>query len=347
MEPTKRRLIAYFKGRLPLSEKDEVESWLGDEPDHDLVEKSIRLAMKSLPEATSDNVPESAVRAYADFKALLRSDPGTDVQDQPILKTGATVRSIRRNIFRFGAAAAAAAVACIMVIIGNGWLRHRLPDQKQAKNTIASLPEVYTAARASITRIQLQDGSTVQLFPGSVLTVSDSFNIHDRIVTLEGRAFFDVAHDAARPFFVHTNHISTRVLGTAFDISVGQRYTQIVVKEGLVQVAGHDSVLSCLHHDQGLSVSSTSNRWRVRQVDADEYCAWTKGELSFRQAPLGEILPVLELWYNVSFQTMHPDILHRKLTFFCRHQSTQQMLKVLSAAAGFSYSVRTDTIFIK
>ena len=86
-----------------------------------------------------------------------------------------------------------------------------------------STPIVKRAGNADSTRaITLPDGSTVRLSPGSRLYYPDKLltSTRRREVYLDGGAFFDIAHNAAYPFYVYTHSIVTKVLGTSFSISL-------------------------------------------------------------------------------------------------------------------------------
>ncbi|WP_276480795.1 FecR family protein [Paraflavitalea pollutisoli] len=74
------------------------------------------------------------------------------------------------------------------------------------------------ASRGSRSRMLLPDGTQVFLNAGSRLTYNSHFNTLLREVNLEGEAFFEVTHDAQRPFIVHTSGIDIKVLGTAFNV---------------------------------------------------------------------------------------------------------------------------------
>src|SRR5439155_8152 len=68
------------------------------------------------------------------------------------------------------------------------------------------------------TYMVLPDGTQVWLNAESRITYSNTFNKSLREVNLEGEAYFDVTHDAAHPFIVHTSSIAIKVLGTAFTV---------------------------------------------------------------------------------------------------------------------------------
>lgn len=67
--------------------------------------------------------------------------------------------------------------------------------------------------------ILFADGSRVRLAPNSRLSFPEHFNEGDkREVYLSGEAFFEVARNPQRPFWVYSNELVTKVLGTSFNI---------------------------------------------------------------------------------------------------------------------------------
>jgi transmembrane sensor len=125
----------------------------------------------------------------------------------------------RRAMLGTGAAIAASAVAAVGLGI---WSRTPALD--------------YESGRGEIRAIALSDGSAMTLDAASsarVVMASDR-----RGVTLRsGRALFDVAHDAARPFIVAAGETRVRAVGTSF--SVDRRAygaLEIVMREGLIEV---------------------------------------------------------------------------------------------------------------
>jgi ferric-dicitrate binding protein FerR (iron transport regulator) len=79
--------------------------------------------------------------------------------------------------------------------------------------------------------INLPDGSKVVLNANSKLEYPPGFSNNTREVYLDGEAYFDIAHDPGKPFIVHTGSISTRVLGTAFNINAyrSQQFVEVTV----------------------------------------------------------------------------------------------------------------------
>lgn len=326
--PNKQQLIAYFSGALPPDQKRQIEIWLSDNPDGPLVDECIRIVMEGETTEYTGEVSAETREAYARFREMTKVN-----------------KPSRKPVFLRWSMTAAAAL--LLLVVGMEWYRHMLLGQHQQKLSMLPKQRRYEAARAAVTRITLGDGSVVRLFPGSTLILSDSFNLGDRVVSLQGRGFFEVTHNSTLPFYVRSGSISTRVLGTAFDVDAGNRTdTRIVVKEGRVQVAGTASIFSELTRGQSISVNKASGRWRVASVNPDEYFSWTNGELGFRETPLRDILPSLEAWFNVSFHVRRPALLDKKLTFFIRRQQLREAMDVLSATGGFTYQVQSDTAII-
>jgi ferric-dicitrate binding protein FerR (iron transport regulator) len=77
-------------------------------------------------------------------------------------------------------------------------------------------------------KIALNDGSIISLEPGSEVRYPEKFDAK-REVYLSGEAFFEIAKDAAHPFLVYTNEVTTKVLGTSFRIKARQQSKEIVV----------------------------------------------------------------------------------------------------------------------
>ena len=86
--------------------------------------------------------------------------------------------------------------------------------------------------------VKLPDGSMVTLEPKSNLKYASAFGERERKVYLDGKAFFDVAHDKDRPFEVCTSNVITKVLGTSFTVSAftWEKDVTVSVKTGKVSV---------------------------------------------------------------------------------------------------------------
>jgi transmembrane sensor len=147
------------------------------------------------------------------------------------------VRRMRTN--RRRALASATAATLVAIISVAAW--HILPPP-------ASPPTVayYATQRGEQRAVRLADGSQLRLNGATRIAVT--FAADRRDIRLDsGEAYFDVAHDAARPFTVHAGASGARVLGTAFDVDLRRGQVALAVYRGAVRFgrgsAPHEGVV--------------------------------------------------------------------------------------------------------
>ncbi len=159
--------------------------------------------------------------------------------------------------------------------------------------------ETYTAGN-DIKFVQLSDGSNIWLDKNSTLTIHNSFGDTQRQVALEGRAFFDIARDEARPFLIEANHVDVQVLGTSFTVDANDNTPMVSVKSGRVEVKA-DAETKIITKGQQLE-ATISGSLTESDVDMDTAFDWTNGDLSFKDAPLTKVLADLGNHFNVDFK---------------------------------------------
>ncbi|WP_341835412.1 FecR family protein [Chitinophaga pollutisoli] len=126
----------------------------------------------------------------------------------------------------------AVAAALITIVATGTWLLY------PSGSAQAPAMQGQQTARSEVRRLSLPDGTLVWLNTASNLRYAEDFGQEDRTVYLSGEAYFDVAQDGGKPFIIHTGHISTTVLGTAFNIRAypGQEDVTVAVSSGKVKV---------------------------------------------------------------------------------------------------------------
>ena len=171
------------------------------------------------------------------------------------------------------------------------------------------VPEEYNTLvtpRGSEYSLTLADGTQVWLNAASRLRVFTSARCRERRVWLEGEAYFEVAHDARRPFIVESGGQSIRVLGTPFNINsyAGAHAIYTTLVEGSVAIAplagggevtlepGQQAEYSRLH---GGAIA-------VKAVDTSLATAWMSGTFIFEHASVTEIMENLSRWYSFEFE---------------------------------------------
>jgi transmembrane sensor len=149
--------------------------------------------------------------------------------------TPTVIRAVRRKRLYYITAA-----AIISGLVTGGWiLFFSAPktfsyEKSRQQNKLAE--RVNNSAIPQ--RITLKDGSYVILQPASKIAYAQISDPAKREVYLEGAAFFQVAKDPARPFYVYTHELVTKVLGTSFDVTAFQhdKTIKVIVHTGKVTV---------------------------------------------------------------------------------------------------------------
>lgn len=206
----------------------------------------------------------------------------------------------------------------------------------------------YTAAMGKRQEIRLKDNSTVILFPGSTLDVPDNFNGKDRNVVLKGRAFFQVAHNTSKPFLVKSGQLTTKVLGTSFEVNTAgaANTSTITLRSGKVGVSYSGKEMARLVPNQRLIYNTRINTFKIEDVDAAQAMLWVDGELSYDLVPLALICKDMERWYNVEISIENPELPNTKITTSFKNLPVHKVLDMLSLSTGLSYTRKGNQITI-
>jgi ferric-dicitrate binding protein FerR (iron transport regulator) len=128
-----------------------------------------------------------------------------------------------------------AAVAAILLLIASATFY-----KNNILNVIEPVRQIELSSNSGRHRqVKLPDGTQVWLSPFSRISYPDQFRTAQRIVKLEGEAFFEVVHDARHPFIIQSGEIKTTVLGTSFNVQAYPNAThfEVTVVSGKVAVA--------------------------------------------------------------------------------------------------------------
>lgn len=128
--------------------------------------------------------------------------------------------------------------------------------------------------------IVLPDGTKVTLNVGSTISYPEQFTASKRNVTLNGEAFFDVVRNTTAPFIIHTDEITTTVLGTSFNINTQDKeHISVTVATGKVRVASDRDNEVILAPKQQATYNLTTKAISTREVTLDKYLDWKDGIL--------------------------------------------------------------------
>lgn len=164
-----------------------------------------------------------------------------------------------------------------------------------------------TAATEMVT---LADGSIVTLSADSAIA-SEIDGTMRHVTLLRGEAFFDIAHDTARPFVVNADGTEIEVLGTAFDVDLGPTETRIAVARGKVAVRARGET-STLLPGEGI-VIGPETRTLTRQPEA-QIAAWRQGLLVVDNVSIAEVVARISRYHVGLIVVPDADFATRRVT---------------------------------
>jgi ferric-dicitrate binding protein FerR (iron transport regulator) len=162
---------------------------------------------------------------------------------------------------------------------------------------------VLTVPRGSrIVSLTLSDGTVVWLNAESSLRYPVVFNGPDRTVEVTGEAYFEVAKDPTRKFFVKSSSLTTEVLGTHFNVNTydDEASMKVTLLEGSIRVAAKDNVHAVrLRPGQQAEVSGPSDVRILENVDIEEVMAWKNEYFMMKGTSLASLMRQMARWYDV------------------------------------------------
>jgi len=193
-----------------------------------------------------------------------------------------------------------AAAAVLLVTLGIGW--QAMPVGLFADNRTA------VGERRTI---MLQDGSQVELGAATALDVAFSLG-ERRVRLLAGEAFFTVTKDPARPFIVAAENGEVKVLGTAFDVKIGDG-VMVAVAQNTVQVSAAASQPVIVTQGQAVRYDAEGIS-AVTAADLDAVQAWRQGQLVFHDVPLNTVLTELQRYRSGRIALIGDTLGQRRVT---------------------------------
>ncbi|WP_183560477.1 FecR domain-containing protein [Mucilaginibacter sp. SP1R1] len=193
--------------------------------------------------------------------------------------------------------------------------------------------------------ITLTDGSRVWLNAGSELKYPKTFNGKTREVYLSGEAYFDVHHDASKPFIIHTGTVLTTVLGTAFNIKEDKNNhtIQVTVTRGKVSVANGNKLLGVIIPNQQISFNTLKAEVVQAIVNANAVVAWQQSDLHFEDVSFGDAIAQLQQHFNVKISFRNAKLKDCRFTGTSLNgEELDKILKVMCAFNNTIYQIKPD-----
>lgn len=291
------------------------------------------------------------------------SDEELDDITQNIINSAKSKTFVLSKMKIFRAAAAILILAGLSSVIAYYFVLGNKSNSDLSYNQTGSKSKFVETINSTdkIQNIQLSDGSTIQLHPNSSIKYPNPFESDKRVVYLNGKAFFEITKNPEKPFWVHTEKLSTQVLGTSFLISAfaGQNDANVQVKTGKVSVylpkdldvlkENQNKHLEgiILTPNQQATFSEKEDHLIKSIVDTPQLIIKpNKSEFIFEDAPLKDVLLSLSKSYGITFTFNEKVIENCYLTANLEMESLYEKLNLICRITHSTYEVVDAQIII-
>lgn len=207
-------------------------------------------------------------------------------------------------------------------------------------------------------KITLSDGTKVYLNSGSNITYPTKFdNSKERVVELQGEAFFEVVKNTKKPFIVKTDLLNVRVLGTNFNVSAykNDEVNSVILVTGKVAVSksigfeNEESKSVLLKPNYSASIKrGYEDKIVVSPVsNLNKYISWKNKELEFKNDKFIDITKKLERNFNVKIVSDNTTLNNIEFTGNFNKQDVFDILDAFRVHTQFNYTVKNNSIIIK
>ncbi len=235
--------------------------------------------------------------------------------------------------------------AVLIITLMGVWLFITLNNPVQKPKPSVAIVSYSTSDERK--RIVLPDSSLVQLNYNSQISFRSVQFSKDRILHLEGEAYFEVKPSKSYPFRVQTTSGVISVLGTRFKV-VSSPHTPFVTEvfQGKVEVKPYGDSDQTFSLMAGQAIKwETVGRFSFYNtgLDAPE---WVSGVLHFEQAPLSEVFLKLEAYYGVKVTVKAPELLEKRINGTYKQVPLEIVLNQISKVYPFQYDLEKEYLII-
>lgn len=362
----------YLASKVTDEEKQKLYSWL-KESDNNIKVFKEEIALHMLDKSTDKDVNPQA--AYEEFKNAINRKPTRSLKQVSI-----------RKLYKY----AAVIILCVSSVYFFNWYKGEgnfegdneivktndidnenivltLADGstkiiEQAQKQITYLKELpkdevleyneIKVPKGQVFKVILSDSTIVWLNADTKLRYPKRFisTLKTRTIELEGEAFFDVTHNADKPFIVLTKDIDIRVLGTKFSVSSydEDRVINTTLVEGSVNVMNtinDDSII--IKPNFQASFNKVDKELTSKEVNVFDFTAWMQKIIVFNDTPFELLKSKIERTYNVEIINENEALKTERFTGQFDIEAIEVIFKALSTSYHFNYEIQDKTITIK
>lgn len=323
-------LIKYVIGEATAAEVEQVTNWLSKNKSNEQQLEHFRLIWETSKTLQSESTLDEEV-AWREFKALLNervvAAVDADLPARKLEKRNSPARWMQ-------------VAAVWMLIAGAAFIC--FTQFYQAKPELITLQSFDTVKTDT-----LSDGSVITLNKNSVAVYPEKFTGNTREMELvSGEAFFNIAHNRQKPFIVHINDASVRVVGTSFNIRNNPAKAEVIVETGIVEVSRRKVTIR-LKPTEKVDIDYGTGEFKKGVTKDTFYNYYRTKEFVAVKTPLWRVIEVLNDVYKVNIEIPDQVLANRKLTTTLRLGSLDPILEVIAMAFNAHVVHEGDKIIIQ
>ncbi len=239
------------------------------------------------------------------------------------------------------------------------------------RTEVSLYAENFVAKKGEKKKIVLPDGTSVYLNGDSKIELGENFNQKDRNVRLTGEAYFDVKHNAQKPFYVRTKDFKITVLGTAFNVksynnenesaatlvrgSIKLEDNNGLNKNTIILKAGQKITYHFVKDQLNLKPSLGSADDKLPKIEVNNLTmvnkevvesAWTHNNIVFLNNNFEEIKERLERWFNVTIEFEDKEVAAYVYTAHFKNEDILTVLQKMQEVKHFKFKQKGELITI-
>lgn len=321
--------IRWINGKASLDEEKYWKDWLQEDPLHRELKRKVE-AMYKYP-WEMDEANELEMQLGKLNERIGQNDGNTDLTLAPkVQKKSKHRKQQARNRIQLSVAAAILLLVSIVsaiILYNYDW-----QDEPVKSATIFKTLKVDKGNKGFL---KISDGSSIQLNSGASLRYSpEQFSTRRVEVWLQGEGYFDIANNPnglARKFIVHTPHGDVSVLGTKFNVFTHSQTTSVVLEQGWVKVALHDTLSNkriekIMTPGERAVMDKSSKNIELQKIDVNLFTSWLEEKMELSNTSLKQVVAVIEAKYSVSINAINPEVLEKRMTGMIQNPNLEVLL---------------------
>lgn len=234
--------------------------------------------------------------------------------------------------------------AVILLTLCIGTVGGYLVKSSQQLTQTDSHTYAFSSGDKGIADVVLPDGSQLKLNSKTRITYQYNSQTQERLLTLNGEAFFDVVHNESSPFIIDFKGLRIVDVGTQFNVKAYpfQDNIETTLIEGAIELVEEDGETALMQPGQIAQFNLLSKDLRIEEYETNGDIAWLKSRFEFKNESLESILNELGHWYNADI-TWENDSARQIMLHFniARDMEIKSVMEMIQLNTGINYEIKS------